>query len=130
GDRPAAAEPELRRADPDLGDPQPGTSGPVRQPDHPAGRRAGGQRHRRGCRGGAAVTAAPVIRAASGGLFRRRLAHTRVIFVGLAASAGAATLGLSLLTNANEAFQNGFPAPPGAGGGGWMGATPTTRPPP
>jgi putative ABC transport system permease protein len=56
------------------------------------------------------VTAAPVIRAASGGLFRRRLVQTTVIFVVLAASAAAATLGLSLLTNANEAFQNGFAA--------------------
>lgn len=60
------------------------------------------------------MTAAPVIRAASGGLFRRRLAQTVVIFVVLAASAGAATLGLSLLTNANEAFQNGFAAHHGA----------------
>jgi putative ABC transport system permease protein len=60
------------------------------------------------------VTAGPVIRAASGGLLRRHLVQTVVIFLVLAASTAAATLGLTLLTNANEAFENGFAAHHGA----------------
>jgi putative ABC transport system permease protein len=59
------------------------------------------------------VTAAPVFKAASGGL-TRRLVQTLVIFIVLAAAAAAATLGLSLLTNANEAFTNSFAAHHGA----------------
>lgn len=60
------------------------------------------------------MTAAPVFRAALGGLFRRRLVQTLVIFVVLAAATAAATLGLSLLTSANEAFLNGFATHRGA----------------
>lgn len=59
------------------------------------------------------MTAAPVFKAASGGL-TRRLVQTLVIFIVLAAAAAAATLGLSLLTNANEAFTNSFAAHHGA----------------
>lgn len=59
------------------------------------------------------MTAAPVLRAASGGL-TRRLVQTVVIFIVLAAATAEATLGLSLLTNANEAFQNAFTAHRGA----------------
>ena len=59
------------------------------------------------------MTAAPVIKAASGGL-TRHLVQTLVIIVVLAAATAAATLGLSLLTNANEAFTNGFAAHHGA----------------
>ena len=59
------------------------------------------------------MTAAPVIKAASGGM-TRRLDQTLVIFIVLAAAAAAATLGLSLLTNANEAFTSGFAAHHGA----------------
>jgi putative ABC transport system permease protein len=59
------------------------------------------------------VTAAPVIKAASGGL-TRHLVQTLVIIIVLAAATAAATLGLSLLTNANEAFTNGFSAHHGA----------------
>jgi putative ABC transport system permease protein len=59
------------------------------------------------------VTAAPVIKAASGGL-TRRLVPSLVIFIVLAAAAAAATLGLSLLTNANEAFNTSFAAHHGA----------------
>jgi putative ABC transport system permease protein len=59
------------------------------------------------------VTSAPVIKAASGGL-TRHLVQTLVIIIVLAAATAAATLGLSLLTNANEAFTNGFAAHHGA----------------
>lgn len=59
------------------------------------------------------MTAAPVIKAASGGL-TRHLVQTLVIIIVLAAATAAATLGLSLLTNANEAFTNGFAAHHGA----------------
>jgi putative ABC transport system permease protein len=59
------------------------------------------------------VTATPVIKAASGGL-TRHLIQTLVIIIVLAASTATATLGLSLLTNANEAFINGFTAHHGA----------------
>jgi putative ABC transport system permease protein len=59
------------------------------------------------------VTAAPVLTAASGGL-TRRLVQTLVIFIVLAAAAASATLGLSLLTNANEAFTSSFAAHHGA----------------
>jgi putative ABC transport system permease protein len=59
------------------------------------------------------VTAAPVIKAAAGGL-TRHLVQTLVIIIVLAAATAAATLGLSLLTNANEAFANGFAAHRGA----------------
>ena len=59
------------------------------------------------------MTAAPVIKAASGGL-TRHLVQTLVIVIVLAAATAAATLGLSLLTNANEAFTNGFAAHHGA----------------
>jgi putative ABC transport system permease protein len=53
------------------------------------------------------VTAAPVVRAASAGL-TRRLVQTVVIVIVLTAATAAAALGLSLLTNGNEAFTNGF----------------------
>jgi putative ABC transport system permease protein len=59
------------------------------------------------------VTAAPVIKAASGAL-TRRMVQTLVIFVVLAVAAAAATLGLCLLTNANEAFTSSFAAHHGA----------------
>ncbi|HYB87805.1 MAG TPA: FtsX-like permease family protein [Streptosporangiaceae bacterium] len=59
------------------------------------------------------MTSAPVIRAASGGL-TRHLVQTLVIIIVLAAATAAALLGLSLLTNANEAFTNGFAAHHGA----------------
>jgi putative ABC transport system permease protein len=59
------------------------------------------------------VTAAPVFKAASGGL-TRRLVQTLVIFIVLAAAAAAATLGLSLLTNSNEAFTSSFAGHHGA----------------
>jgi putative ABC transport system permease protein len=59
------------------------------------------------------VTGAAVIKAASGGL-TRRLVQTLMIFIVLAAAAAAATLGLSLLTNANEAFDSSFAAHRGA----------------
>jgi putative ABC transport system permease protein len=59
------------------------------------------------------VTAAPVVKAASGAL-TRHLVQTLVIITVLAAAAAAATLGLSLLTNSNEAFTNGFAAHHGA----------------
>ena len=59
------------------------------------------------------MTAAPVIRAASGGL-TRHLVQTLVIIIVLAAATATALLGVSLLTNANEAFTNGFAAHHGA----------------
>ena len=59
------------------------------------------------------MTAAPVVKVASGGL-TRRLVQTLVIIIVLAAATAGATLGLSLLTNANEAFTNGFAAHHGA----------------
>jgi putative ABC transport system permease protein len=59
------------------------------------------------------VTPAPVIRAASGGL-TRHLVQTLVIITVLTAATATATLGLTLLTNANEAFSNGFAAHRGA----------------
>jgi putative ABC transport system permease protein len=59
------------------------------------------------------MTAAPVLKVASGEV-ARHLAQTLVIFIVLAAAAAAATLGLSLLTNANEAFTSGFAAHHGA----------------
>lgn len=46
-----------------------------------------------------------VLRAASGGLIRRRV-QTVVVFVVLAASSAAGILGLTLLTHANELFMN------------------------
>lgn len=49
----------------------------------------------------------PVLRAASSG-WTRRLVQTAVILVVLTASSAAALLGLTLLTNANEYFYNGF----------------------
>jgi putative ABC transport system permease protein len=51
------------------------------------------------------MSAAPVLRAASGGLIRRRV-QTLVVFVVLAASSAAGILGLTLLTHANELFMN------------------------
>lgn len=59
------------------------------------------------------MTAAPVIKAASGGL-TRRMVQTLVIITVLSAATAAAALGVSLLTNANEAFLNGFAAHHGA----------------
>ena len=59
------------------------------------------------------MTPGPVIKAASGGL-TRHLMQTLVIIIVLAAATAAATLGLSLLTNANEAFTNSFAAHHGA----------------
>jgi len=52
------------------------------------------------------VIGAPAIRAAAGGL-TRHLAQTLVIISVLTAATATATLGMSLLTNANEAFVNG-----------------------
>jgi putative ABC transport system permease protein len=54
-----------------------------------------------------------VIKAASGGLLRRRV-QTLVIFVLLTASTAAAVLGLTLLTNANELFLHAVAAQRGA----------------
>jgi putative ABC transport system permease protein len=54
-----------------------------------------------------------MIKAASGGL-TRHLVQTVVIIIVLAAATAAATLGLSLLTNSNEAFTNGFATHHGA----------------
>jgi putative ABC transport system permease protein len=59
------------------------------------------------------VTATPVIKAASGGL-TRHLVQTLVVISVLAAATAAALLGVSLLTNGNEAFSNGFAAHNGA----------------
>jgi putative ABC transport system permease protein len=59
------------------------------------------------------MTAAPVLKAASGGL-TRRMAQTLVLFVVLAVAAACATLGLSLLANANEAFTSSFATHHGA----------------
>jgi putative ABC transport system permease protein len=55
----------------------------------------------------------PVIKAAAGGL-TRRLVQTTVIVIVLAAAAAVATLGVSLLTSANEAFTSGFAGHHGA----------------
>lgn len=51
----------------------------------------------------APMTAAPVLRAASGGI-SRHLLQTTVVFLVLAASTAAAVLGVTLLTSANELF--------------------------
>ena len=51
------------------------------------------------------MSAGPVLRAASGGLIRRRV-QTIVVFVVLVASSAAGILGLTLLTHANELFMN------------------------
>jgi putative ABC transport system permease protein len=59
------------------------------------------------------MTAAPVLRAASGGI-TRRLVQTTVVFVVLAASTAAALLGVTLLTNANELFYHAVAAQHGA----------------
>jgi putative ABC transport system permease protein len=59
------------------------------------------------------MTAAPVLKAASGGLTRRP-AQALVIFIVLTAAAASATLGLSLLASANEAFTSSFAAHHGA----------------
>ena len=59
------------------------------------------------------MTAAPVIKAASSGL-TRHLVQTLVIIAVLAATTAAAILGVSLLTNANEVFTNGFAVHHGA----------------
>jgi putative ABC transport system permease protein len=60
------------------------------------------------------VSAAPVVRAAWGGLLRGRLVQTVVIFLVLAASTGVALLGLALYTSANEGFNHEFAAEHGA----------------
>ncbi|MGH3404059.1 MAG: hypothetical protein ACRDRJ_16380 [Streptosporangiaceae bacterium] len=59
------------------------------------------------------MTAAPVLKAAAGGL-TRRLVQTLVIVMVLAVATSAATLGLALLTNANEAFTSAFTSHHGA----------------
>ena len=59
------------------------------------------------------MTPVPVIKAASGGL-TRHLVQDLVIIIVLAAATAAALLGVSLLTNGNEAFSNGFAAHHGA----------------
>ena len=59
------------------------------------------------------MTAAPVLRAASGGI-TRRLVQSTVVFVVLAASTAAAVLGVTLLTSANELFYSAFAARRGA----------------
>ena len=58
-------------------------------------------------------TAAPVLRAASAGL-TRRLVPTVVLFVVLTASTAAALLGVTLLTSANELFDNAVATQHGA----------------
>jgi len=60
-----------------------------------------------------------VIKAASGGLLRRRV-QTLVIFVLLTASTAAAVLGLTLLTNANELFLHAVAAQRGADVAGFV----------
>jgi putative ABC transport system permease protein len=59
------------------------------------------------------VNAAPVLRAAAGGI-TRRLVQTVVVFVALAASSAAALLGVTLLTSANELFYHAVAAQHGA----------------
>ncbi len=59
------------------------------------------------------MTAAPVLRAAAGGI-TRRLVPTVVVFVVLAASTAAALVGVTLLTNANELFYNAVATQHGA----------------
>ena len=78
------------------------TGGALCEARHPAGRRPD---HERCCRSEPAVSAGPVLRAASGGLIRRRV-QTIVVFVVLVASSAAGILGLTLLTHANELFMN------------------------
>jgi putative ABC transport system permease protein len=59
------------------------------------------------------MTAAPVLRAAAGGI-ARHLVPTVVVFVVLAASTAAALVGVTLLTNANELFYNAVATQHGA----------------
>lgn len=59
------------------------------------------------------MRAGPVIKAASGGMSRRR-AQTVVIFMVLLVSTAAATLGLGLLVAADQPFQHAFAAQRGA----------------
>ena len=59
------------------------------------------------------MSAAPVIRAVSGGLARRKV-QTIVIFTVLLVSAASATLGLGLLLDSNGPFQHAFAAQRGA----------------
>ncbi len=72
------------------------------RPQWAVGRQPGDLGRRAGKRG-AAVTAAPVVRAASAGVVRR-LVQSAVIFAVLAASSAAALLGLALLATASEGF--------------------------
>jgi putative ABC transport system permease protein len=53
------------------------------------------------------VNIAPVLRAAAGGVARRRV-QTAVLFVVLLAASASATLGLTLYTSANEGFRENF----------------------
>jgi putative ABC transport system permease protein len=59
------------------------------------------------------VTVWPVIAAASAGLINRRV-QTGVVFLVVLAAAAAATLGLTLVTSANEGFQQPFASHHGA----------------
>src|SRR5262249_1954118 len=74
-------------------------------------RRRPDRRRRR--RGGTAVRAAPVFRAVSGGVTRRKV-QTVVIFTVLLVSTASATLGLGLLLDSNDPFQHAFAPHPGA----------------
>jgi putative ABC transport system permease protein len=59
------------------------------------------------------MRAAPVIRAVSGGVTRRKV-QTVVIFTVLLVSTASATLGLGLLLDSNGPFQHSFAAQRGA----------------
>ena len=59
------------------------------------------------------MSAAPVIRAVSGGLARRKV-QTIVIFTVLLVSTASATLGLGLILDSNAPFQHSFAAQRGA----------------
>src|SRR5262249_29069234 len=112
GDRPAAARPQPVRSDAGARHPQPGPGRAVRQP-HDRARRRPDRRRRR--RGGTAVRAAPVFRAVSGGVTRRKV-QTVVIFTVLLVSTASPTLalGLRLLLDANDRSQHAFAAQRGA----------------
>src|SRR5262249_17422712 len=92
------------------GHPQPRPGHAVRQPDDRGRRRP--DRQRRG-RGSAAMRAAPVLRAVSGGVTRRKV-QTVVIFTVLLVSTASATLGPGLLLAPNAPFQHAFAAQRGA----------------
>src|SRR5262249_18831923 len=98
------------RSDAGARHPQPGPGRAVRQP-HDRARRRPDRRRRR--RGGTAVRAAPVFRAVSGGVTRRKV-QTVVIFTVLLVSTASATLGLGLLLDSNDPFHQASAARGGA----------------